>query len=274
MGNPCYTKNLFNVLKNQTRLYILQAIVNGRCSVTQLQKELRRTGHSHSQVAIREDYLQPLMAVGLASEARDARDEYYASSFGNRLNKLLGGFPELAEKLPANSGCYEETLLQSLLAGPKTFEEIEALTAPNIVSRILKRLRSIGLVETPRDRDYIFFFKSKRDPNKETFTAVERKIYDAVVQDGISAGKLSRETGLSKRLTYEYLRRLRGKKLVFTRRTQKTYSLTCKGKKLAWVLQNLQQLVEDTCNSSQQVMQDTGGIVIKMGGLSNNAFLR
>ncbi|MCL4429386.1 MAG: hypothetical protein M1167_01415 [Chloroflexi bacterium] len=257
MDNPNYIKELFNVLKNQTRLHILKAIVNGRYSVSQLQQELKKKGHTHSQDTINEEYLQPLMAVGLATESRD---EYYATTFGGRLTQLLGCFPEFAEKLPRHSECYEETLLQSLLAGPKTFEDIEGSIAPN-VSRTLNRLRSAGLVKTRRESDYVFFFKSIRDPAKETLTATDRKIYDAVVShEGISAGKLSRETGLSMRLTYKYLRRLRGKKLVFTRRTPKTYSLTCNGKKLASVLQNLQQLVEDTWSSSQQVMQDTDKI--------------
>ena len=67
------------------------------------------------------------MAVGLATEARD---EYYATTFGRRITELLGCFPEFAEKLPAHSECYEETLLQSLLSGPKTFEEIETLIPP------------------------------------------------------------------------------------------------------------------------------------------------
>lgn len=77
-------------------------------------------------------------------------------------------------------------------------------------------------------------------------------------------------------MTYRCLRRLKGKKLVFVRRTPKAYGLTCKGENLASVLQNLQQIVEDTWDSSQQVMQDSGGggIIIKMGGLSNNAILR
>ena len=75
------------------------------------------------------------------------------------------------------------------------------------------------------------------------------------------------------RIIYKYLRGLKGKKLVFIRRTPKAYGLTCKGKKLASVLQKLQQIVEDTWNSSVQVMQDTA-IIFKAGGLSNNAFLR
>jgi predicted transcriptional regulator len=254
MDNPNYIKELFNVLKNETRLHILQAIVNSRYSVSQLQQELKKTGHSHSQDTINEEYLRPLMAVGLATEARD---EYYATTFGGRLTELLESFPEFAEILPAHSECYEEILLQSLLSGPKTFEDVEALISPKIASRILKRLRSVGLIETPEERDYIFFFKSKRDPNKETFTVTERKIYDTIANGGISAGKLAKETGLSTRRTYKYLRGLKGKKLIFIRRTPRAYGLTRKGEMLASVLQELKQIVEDTCSSSERVMQDS-----------------
>jgi len=253
MDNPNYIKELFNVLKNETRLHILQAIVNGRYSVSQLQQELKKTGHTHSQDTINEEYLQPLMAVGLATEARE---EYYATNFGGRLTELLENFPEFAEMLPAHSECYEEILLQSLLSGPKTFEDIEALISPKIASRILKRLRSVGLIETPEERDYIFFFKSKRDPDKETFSITERKVYDSIVTEGISAGKLAKETGLSTRRTYKYLRGLKGKKLIFLRRTPKAYGLTCKGEMLASVLQELQNIVEDTWNSSGQVIHE------------------
>lgn len=253
MDNPNYIKELFNVLKNEIRLHILQAIVNGRYSVSQLQQELKKTGHNHSQDTINEEYLRPLMAVGLATEARD---EYYATTFGGRLTELLGNFPEFVEMLPAHSECYEEAILQSLLSGPKTFEDIEALISPKIASRILKRLRSAGLIETPMERNYIFFFKSKRDPNKENFTTTEKRIYKAILEEGISAGKLAKETGLSLRRTYKYLRGLKGKKLVFIRKTPKAYGLTCKGEKLASVLQELQQIVEQTWSSSEQVMQN------------------
>jgi DNA-binding HxlR family transcriptional regulator len=252
MKNPNYIKELFNVLKNETRLHILRAIVNGRYSVSQLQLELKKTGHAHSQDTISEEYLQPLMAVGLATESRD---EYYATGFGGRLTAILGVFPEFAEILPAHSECYEETLLRALLAGPKTFEEIEDLISPKVASRIIKRLRESGLIDTPQDRDYIFFFKSKRDPNKETFVAKERKIYDSILNEGISAGKLAKETGLSMRRTYKYLRGLKGKKLIFIRRTPRVYGLTCKGEMLASVLQELQEVVEETWISSQQVMR-------------------
>jgi predicted transcriptional regulator len=160
-----------------------------------------------------------------------------------------------------------------LLSGPKTFEEIEKLILPKSVSRILKRLRSADLIETPKARDYIFFVTSKRDPNKETFTDNEREIYDAIGYAGISVGKLAEKTGLSIRKTYKYLRCFKGKKLVFIRRIPKTYDLTCKGKSLALVLKEIQQVVKETWKSSEQVMRDTSS-KLSIGGLSGYAVLR
>ena len=250
MEQPGYIKELFNVLKNQTRLHILKTIAEGRYSVSQLQKELKKTGYSHSQDTISEEYLQPLLVVGLANESCD---EYYATTFGGRLSEIISVFPEFANVLPAHSECYEESVLQSMLSGTKTFDDIETIILPKIVSRILKRLREVGLIETPEERDYIFFFKSKRDPNKETFTATEKKICDFILPGGISAGGLSKETGLSMRRIYKYLRGLKGKKLIFVRKTPKAYSLTPKGEKLASVLEELSQTVEETWSYAQQV---------------------
>jgi predicted transcriptional regulator len=176
--------------------------------------------------------------------------------FGGRLTELLESFPEFVNVLPAHSECYEETLLSALLSGPKTFQEVEALISPRIASRVLKRLKTVGLIETPEERDYVFFFKSRRDPNKETFSLTERKIYDSLSEEGNSAKKLAENTGLSMRRIYKYLRGLKGKKLVFTRKTPKLYSLTAKGEKLASVLQDLQNLVEETWNSSEQVISN------------------
>ena len=251
MDNPNFIKDLFNVLKNETRLHILNAIVKGRYSVSQLQQELKKAGYTHSQDTINEEYLRPLMEVGLAAEARD---EYYATMFGGRLTELLESFPEFVNVLPAHSECYEETLLSALLAGPKTFQEVEELISPKVASRVLKRLKTVGLIETPEEREYVFFFKSKRDPNKETFSSTERKVYDSIPEEGISAKKIAEKTGLSLRRIYKYLRGLKGKKLVFTRKTPKSYGLTVKGEKLASLLQDLQNLVEETWNSSEQVI--------------------
>jgi DNA-binding HxlR family transcriptional regulator len=250
MDRPDYIKTLFNVLKNETRLHILKAIVNGRYSVSQLQQELKKAGRSHSQDTIHEEYLQPLMEVGLATESRD---EYYATTFGGRLTEVIDNFPEFAEVLPSHSECYEENLLRALLSGPKTFEDIETFISSKIASRILKRLKEVDLIQTPEERDYIFFYKSKRDPTKETLIKTEQRVYEAIMNEGISAGKLAKVTGLSLRRTYKYLRGLKGKKLIFVRKTPKVYTLTCKGQILATILQELQQIVEETWVSSKQV---------------------
>lgn len=250
MDNPNYIKELFNVLKNETRLHILKSIADGRYSVSQLQQELKKTGHTHSQDTIHEEYIRPLMAVGLANESRE---EYYATTFGGRLTEVLCYFPDFAYLLPAHSECYEETLVRELLSGPKTFEDIEAIIPSKIASRILKRLKEVGVLDTPEERDYIFFYRTKRDPSKEAFTESERRLYDSIPDDGISAGKLSKETGLSMRRTYKYLRGLKGKKLVFIRRTPKAYALTCKGEMLASVLDGLHEIIEETWTSSQKV---------------------
>jgi len=266
IDNPNYIKELYNVLKNPTRLQIMQAILKCPCSLSRLQHELKKAGHSHSQDNINREYLRPLMAVGLATVSRE---EYSATSFSRRMTELLGCLLELADKLPARTECYEESLLQSLLSGPKTFEDIKTFVPPKAVSRILQRLRSTCLIETPKDRSYIFFFRSKRDSNKEKLTVTQRRIYDAVADGGSPVGKIAKDTGLSIRRTYKYLRSLKGKKLIFTRRTPKVYGLTCNGEKLASAFRDLQKIVEVTWNSSQQVMQESE---VKAGGLTRNAF--
>jgi len=268
MNNPDYTKKLFNALKNKTRIQILQAIVNGKCSVSKIQLELKKNGYKLCQKNIIEKYVHPLITVGLAAEELNW---YYATTFGRRLTELLGGFLELAEKLPAHSECHEETLLIDLLNNSRTFEEISTFISSRSSSRILKRLRSTDLIEFKAERDYVFFVKSKRDIKNESLKTTERKIYDDVTYDGISAGKLAEKTGLSLRGTYRYLRRLRGKKLVFIRRKTRVYSLTMEGRRLASALLGLQRIVEDMWNSSELVRVDA--TISRGSSLANHSFL-
>ncbi|MFB3888380.1 MAG: hypothetical protein ACE14S_02750 [Candidatus Bathyarchaeia archaeon] len=249
MENPNFMKDLLNVLKNDTRLAILQAIVKNRCSLSRLQQELKKAGYLHSQDTITEEYLRPLMNVGLAAESQE---QFYATAFGGQLTQLIENIPEFTEFLPAHSECYEENILKALVGGPKTFEEIKGLVSGKIVSRILKRLKTVGLIETPEDRDYIFFFRSKRDPRKETLGETERKVYSGIPEEGVSAKKLAKKTDLSLRRTYKYLRGLKGKKLVFARKLPKTYGLTDSGERLAWLLNEMHRLVEETLNLSCQ----------------------
>jgi predicted transcriptional regulator len=247
MENPTFMKDLLNVLKNDTRQAILQTIVKGRYSIGKLQQELKKAGYLHSQDTLSEEYLRPLLNVGLAAESQD---QFFATAFGSRLTQLIENLPEFADVLPAHSECYEESILKALLSGPKTFENMKGLIPSKIVSRILKRLKTVGLLETPQERDYIFFFKSKRDLTKETLTATENKVYNGIPEEGISAKKLAKKTGLSLRRTYKYLRGLKGKKLVFARKTPKNYVLTDKGERLAWLLNELHKVVEETLSFS------------------------
>jgi predicted transcriptional regulator len=251
MSNPNFTKDLFNTLKNEKRLRILKAIMRGQCSITQIQQELKKTGCQYSQDTINEEYLSPLLEVGLASETQD---RYQATTFGGRLTEMIEGFPEFVNVLPSSSECYEEVLLSALLPGPKTFEAVEAVISPSIVSRTLKRLKTAGLITTSEDRDYIFFFRSKRDSYKETLSPAQKRVYQSIPHSGISAKRLAEKTDLSVRLTYKYLRELKGKKLVFARKTPKVYLLTGKGEKLALMIRYLQNIVEEAWNSSEQIV--------------------
>src|SRR5512136_2278539 len=71
MENPNFMKDLLNVLKNSTRVTILQTITKGRCNIGKLQQDLKKSGYLHSQETLEEEYLRPLLNVGLASEAQD-----------------------------------------------------------------------------------------------------------------------------------------------------------------------------------------------------------
>jgi predicted transcriptional regulator len=268
--NPDFMKDLMNTLKNDTRLHILMTIAKGHYSARKLQQELRRTGHSYSQITTVKECLHPLMEVGLALEAQD---QYYATTFGKRLTKLIESSPNIVSLLPSQSECYEETVLKALLSGPKTFEDLNGFVSRNIVPRVLRRLETLGLVETPRERAYIFFFRSKRDPAKEKLSSVRSKVYNGIPDEGISVPKLVEKTGFTVRAIYKCLRRLRGKKLVFTRKKPKTYWLTAEGEKLALLLDALYYLVEETLFSSEQVFKGSENIAPKVSSLSGTRYL-
>ena len=71
METPDFMKDLLNVLKNETRVAILQRIVKGRHSVGKLQQELKKEGYLHSRDTLIEEYIRPLLNVGVAAEAHD-----------------------------------------------------------------------------------------------------------------------------------------------------------------------------------------------------------
>jgi len=254
MNNPNYTTDFFNVIKNQTRLRIFRTIVNGKCTLAKVQQELKNVGIQHSQYSISDDYIQPLITAGLVMESLG---KYNATLFGICINELLDGFDGFIQKLPPQSECHEETLLQMLLLGPKTRQEIQQVISPIIASRILKRLTTSNLVNLPADRNYVFFHKSKRNPALEKLTDSEMKVYQTIPDEGIAADKLAKLVGLSQRRIYNHIRHLKGKKLVFTRKIPISYSLTNDGQKLALTLQNLLQKIDETWSFTECITQPT-----------------
>jgi predicted transcriptional regulator len=265
MTNPNYATDFFDVLKNQNRLHVFQAIVNGRCTLDKIQGELKKTGAQQSQYTISNEYIQPLITIGLVTESLG---KYNATTFGVRISELLEGFEGFVEKLPPQSECHEESLLQMLISGPKTCEEIKQVISPTIASRIVKRLATSGLINLPTERNYIFFHKSKRDPAREELTDSAMKVYKAIPDEGVAADKLAKLVGLSQRRTYKHIRHLKGKKLVFVRNIPRTYSLTEDGQKLATTLQNLSLKVEETWSLTEYVAQPANQRVC-----STNSFL-
>lgn len=252
MDNPNYTIDFFNVLKNQTRLRVFQMITNGKCTLTKIQQELKNANISHSQYSISDDYIQPLITMGLVTESIG---KYNATLFGICINDLLDGFDDFIQKLPSQSECYEETLLQLLLLGPKSRQEIQQVISPIIASRVLKRLAASNLINLPTDRNYIFFHKSKRDPTLEELTDSETKVYQAIPNEGIGIDKLAKHVELSQRRTYNHIRHLKGKKLVFTRNIPITYSLNSNGQKIAIILHNIVQKIDETWNFTECIAQ-------------------
>ncbi len=97
------------------------------------------------------------------------------------------------------------------------------------------------LVQTSKEKNYIFFFRTRRNAFLERLSPTEDRVYQNIPDEGIYAGKLSNKSGISLRRTYKYLRKLKGKKLVFERRKPLTYSLTDRGVKVTSMLKNLRE---------------------------------
>jgi predicted transcriptional regulator len=245
--NPDFMTRLMNTLKNKTRLQLLEIVTKGRYSIARLQQELKTVGFTHSQQTIVQEYVTPLIGVGLIQEDQNA---YSATLFGCRLSELANGFIDLGDLLPPHSECYEEIALDALTTGPKTHEELEKATPANSVARILSRLQETKLVEKSQEKDRIFFFTTKRDPRMEELSPTERRVYDNISIDGISARKLAQKTSISLRRTYRYIRRLKGKKLVFAREKLASYWLTAKGTQVNMLLQGMRNLTVEAIKTT------------------------
>jgi len=261
--SPDFMTNLLNTLKNKRRLQLLEIISEQPRSMTQLQQELRKLGFNHSQQTIGQEYLNPLITVGLADEYQNL---YHSTLFGHRISDLTKDFHDLEGFLSPHSECYEEIALDALMKGPRTREELEAIIPEKSLPRVLSRLQKAELAETNIEKDYIFFFTTKRSPDKSGFSPTERKVYERIPKEGISARSLAREAGISLRRTYKYLRKLKGKKLVFTRKRSASYSTTTKGVKVGAMLEAVHKLAVEALTATAHLLED--GQAVELATLS------
>ena len=91
-------------------------------------------GFNHSQQTILEEYVNPLVSVGLVDENQNM---YHATLFGRRISDLVKSFPDLEDTLSPHSECYEEITLGALLREPRTYEKLKEIIPEKSVPRVL-----------------------------------------------------------------------------------------------------------------------------------------
>ena len=236
-----FTKKLLNTIKNNKRLQILKLLSNRRHSIDELQKTLKSLGHDHSKGTIEEEYITPLIETGLLYEGRN---RYEITLLGSKIVRLLENF-NLEKFLPPHSKCYEEEVVEALSQNPKTIEELKSTTEIRSLSRTLARLQEKGIVTKENSRNYIFYFITRRNPQKEKMSPTEKRIYWRIPDGGTTAQKLAEKSDVSLRRVYKYLRKLRGKKLVFKRKLPKKFILTEKGVIISDLLARINLLISE-----------------------------
>ena len=246
-----YMTNMLNALKNSRRIETLAILQEGKHPISKLQQKLKNAGYNHSQQTIIEEYLTPLKDIGLVDEEQNS---YYTTTYGYKLAELVKNFPAIENFFPPHSECHEERILSTLQSGPKTYEDLKSIMSTKNVARVLNRLRKTGLINSAKEKNYVFYFRTKRDPQKAKFSPTEKRIYENISGDGTSARKLSEQSGISPRITYKHIRKLKGKKLVFARKKPKTYSLTAEGIQMANRLQAIRELTEEALAASSLIM--------------------
>jgi DNA-binding HxlR family transcriptional regulator len=240
-----HARKLFNAIKNKRRLKIMEALSERAYTIGELQEYLKKNGYYHSQRTISNEYLKPLLRVGLIKKDGN---KYRPTLYGRKFHGILSKFN--SEKiLPSHSQCYEESILMHLIDGPKSYDELAELITQKSLSRILKRLREGGMIAKNQSPNYVFYFKTKKEPNV-TFSPTEKRVYEAIPETGIPARALSKEVGISLRRTYKYIRRLTRKRLIFARKQPRTYELTSFGREIAACLKEMSKLVSSALQYS------------------------
>jgi DNA-binding HxlR family transcriptional regulator len=238
-----HVHRLLNVLKNRRRLRVLDLLCERARDVKELQREMRAIGFRHSRRTIVEAYVMPMIGAGLV---REDGALFRVTFYGRKLHDVLVGRGSLTVLLPVHSCCYEEAVLRELTQ-PKTFNELAARVPKKSLSRILMRLRARGLLAKNQRIDYVFYHRVKGKP-KVRLSPTERRVFDAIPQEGIAVRALFKVVGINLRRTYKYLRRLRAKKLVFALRVPRTYELTVQGREIVNTMDEMEKLALSSLN--------------------------
>ncbi|UCC33177.1 MAG: hypothetical protein JSW53_05230 [Candidatus Bathyarchaeota archaeon] len=245
-----YLHNLLNAVKNNRRRIVIKALSEHPQSTKALQEYLKRNGYYHSRRTIAGTYIEPLVDVGLIK--KDST-KYGLTLYGRKFWELLGRF-DGQFSLPSHSNCYEEILLRKLKNGPKTYADLGGSVPPNSLSRTIQRLTEEGLIIRSESSSYIFYFRTKKVPKVKS-SPTEKRVYEAIPETGTSARELSEKAGINLRRTYKYLRRLRKRRLVFTRKRSGTYELTPYGKEITDFLEETMSLIFDASRASTLLLE-------------------
>jgi len=245
-----HVHDLLNAAKNDRRQKVMEALSERSRGIKGLQEYLKSKGYYHSQHTIASEYVEPLIKAGLVK--RDGA-KYRLTLYGQKFRGVLNKF-NVNNPLPPRSRCYEEIVLKKLKDGPKSYADLAESLTQKSLSRSLKRLTENGLVTKSKTSEYVFYFRTKKVP-KKPFSPTEKKVYEAIPEVGISSGELSERVGINLRRTYKYLRRLRKKRLVFTRKKPRTYELTASGMELANLLEETANLVLDASGASAFLLE-------------------
>lgn len=245
-----HVHNLLNAVKNDRRQGVIEALYELPRSIQGLQEYLKSKGYYHSRGTIASEYVEPLVDVGLV---KAEGDKYQLTVYGRKFKEVLGEF-DLKDVLPSHSHCYEELILRKLKDGPRTYADLSGSVVQKSLARAIKRLTEKGMLTKSKSRDYIFYFRTKKVP-KKAFSPTERKVYETIPEVGASARELSKDIGINLRRIYKYLRRLRKKRLVFTRKRPRTYELTTSGIDVATFLEETASLVLDASKASDFLLE-------------------
>jgi predicted transcriptional regulator len=249
-----YHDTLLNTLKNERRLKILELLSQSAFSIQHLQEELKDLGFSHSQETILNEYVEPLMATGLVSENSG---HFKATTFGFEINQLFTGLNSVESVLPPHSECYEEKVIEALFEAPKAYDELKLLVPSKSLKRVIARLLETNLITKNGDNNYIYYFRTKRPMGMERLSSTEKRVYEGIPDEGITGEQLAEKICITLRRTYKYIRKLKGKKLVFKRKRPKTFGLTETGVEVAVFLGKLCAVVKEFAEVSVDLAMRT-----------------